>query len=133
MKRLFVLIMLITLIFTACDYGDVGNVKIIEVESTIYTDRDINQAISVIKNYFRITFTGCQLLEIGYMGDECYDEMQEWAEQYDADECILLTSDFYVGPDGGDGSLNPDSTYEDWNWILVRNKNGKWEHKDHGY
>lgn len=31
------------------------------------------------------------------------------------------------------GSLNPDSTYDDWKWILIRNDSGNWEHVDHGY
>ena len=34
---------------------------------------------------------------------------------------------------GGDGSLNPNDTYTGWQWILARNKGGKWKHKDHGY
>ena len=46
---------------------------------------------------------------------------------------IVLVSDFYVAPDGGNGSLNQDSTYTDWKWILVRNKGGEWKHLTHGY
>ena len=52
---------------------------------------------------------------------------------YSADEVIVLVSSFDVGKSGGDGSLNPDSTYTKWKWILVRNKSGSWRHVDHGY
>ena len=45
--------------------------------------------------------------------------------------CILLV--FSLSAFGGDGSLNPNSTYSDWNWILVRTNGGHWQHVDHGY
>ena len=48
-------------------------------------------------------------------------------------EFIVLISDFYVYPKGGDGCLNTDYIYKNWNWILERTPNGNWEHKDHGY
>jgi hypothetical protein len=45
-----------------------------------------------------------------------------------------LFSDFYVDSSGGDGSFNPDYTYTDWNWILIRNsENDKWKVYDWGY
>jgi len=34
---------------------------------------------------------------------------------------------------GGDGSLNPNSTYDNWDWIMGEKHGGKWEHIDHGY
>lgn len=46
---------------------------------------------------------------------------------------LFLTSTFDVDGSGGDGSLNPNSTYKDWIWLLVRNKQGEWKHVDHGY
>ena len=57
---------------------------------------------------------------------------EKMAAKY-ADEVIVLISSFDVDSSGGDGSLNPNSTYTRWSWILVRNKNGKWKHVDHGY
>lgn len=45
----------------------------------------------------------------------------------------LDVSSFDVDSSGGDGSLNPNSTYNDWKWILVRTNGGKWQHVDHGY
>ena len=42
-------------------------------------------------------------------------------------------SSFDVDETGGDGSLNPNSTYDGWCWILVRNTGGRWKHVDHGY
>lgn len=133
MKRFLLLLLVVLILLSSCAQGSVNRVDIIEVESKLYTKNDINSAIETVKRYFRYNFSGCELLEIYYAGDEKYDEMKEWAAQYESDEAIILLSDFYVGSDGGDGSLNTDSTYEDWSWILVRNENGKWQHKTHGY
>ena len=53
--------------------------------------------------------------------------------QYGGDELIVLLSSFDVDASGGDGSLNPNETYSNWNWILVRDSGGQWRHADHGY
>lgn len=53
--------------------------------------------------------------------------------KYGADEVIILESSFETDGKGGDGSLNPNDTYTGWQWILARDNNGKWQHKDHGY
>lgn len=66
-------------------------------------------------------------------GDKVSEDHQEFTARYNADEVIVLLSTFDVDESGGDGSLNPNSTYTDWNWILVRKNDGKWKHVDHGY
>ena len=71
--------------------------------------------------------------EIYYAGDDYCTDFQEFADRNNADEVIVLLSSFDVDSSGGDGSLNPNSTYNNWNWILVRTKGGKWQHIDHGY
>lgn len=114
--------------------GNVDNVQISDWKpSEIYSDSDIEAAFQAVKDYFESEFDGCTLTELSYPGDTCADEFHEWAEQYDADEAIVILSSFDVDSSGGDGSLNPDSTYDDWNWILIRNDGGAWEHVDHGY
>ena len=131
--KLIILLSILLIVFTSCDYGKVRNTKVIDVPSEIYDKEDILDAIEAAKRYFKHAFTGCELLEIYYAGDDSYDELTEWADQYNEDEAIILLSDFYVGPDGGDGSLNTDSTYEDCICIFVHNDNGRWRHKTHGY
>ena len=83
-------------------------------------------------DYFNENFKGCTLKEIYYAGDN-ENYFKEILQQYGADEAIVLTSTFDVYGSGGDGSLNPNSTYKDWIWLLVRNKQGEWKHVDHGY
>lgn len=117
---------------SACG-GNVKNVNVLDVKSEIYTSDDISFAIETIKKEFDKDWKGCTLKEIYYAGDEISKEYQDWADRNDANEVIVLLSSFDVDSSGGDGSLNPNSTYDGWNWILVRNTGGQWKHVDHGY
>ena len=101
--------------------------------SNIYTDWEISRAVDVAVRYFEKEFDGCTLLEIGYVGDQDGKAFIERANQYGVDEVIILVSSFAVGPEGGDGSLNPNDTYRNWKWSLGRTNGGQWKHLDHGY
>lgn len=46
-------------------------------------------------------------------GDKVSEDHQEFTARYNADEVIVLLSAFDVDESGGDGSLNPNSTYTD--------------------
>ena len=101
--------------------------------SEIYSEEDIAAAIDTIKKEFKSNWNGCTLTEIYYAGDDSSKDHQDWADRNNADEVIVLLSSFDVDSSGGDGSLNPNSTYNDWKWILVRTNGGQWQHVDHGY
>lgn len=122
-----------TLGLCACGRND-SSVKTRDIDSKIYSKGEIKAAINVIKREFAMNWRGCSLTEIYYAGDEITkEEYQDWADRNNADEVIVLLSTFDVDASGGDGSLNPNSTYSNWNWILVRTNNGQWKHVDHGY
>lgn len=133
-KKLFAILTLsIAFILNGCG-GNVAHVQIPDWKpSEIYSDNDIESAFQTVKDYFRHAFDGCTLTKLYYPGDTYADTFHEWAEQYHADEAIVILSSFDVDSSGGDGSLNPNSTYENWEWILIRNNHGDWEHVDHGY
>lgn len=138
-RRMPVMMVLVMMIILAgCsgkgNGGSVDNVQIHDWKpSELYSDEDIEEAFQTVKDYFGDEFNGCTLTDLSYPGDNCVDEFKEWAEQYNADEAIVIVSSFDVDSSGGDGSLEPDSTYEDWNWILTRNEGGDWVNVDHGY
>ena len=98
-----------------------------------YSTTDIHDAMDVVKSYFCRRFDGCTMTAIGYIGDEKQKMMEEYALQYGVDEVSVLVTDFATGPSGGDGSLNPDNTYRNYKWILLRDQDGSWSHADHGY
>lgn len=138
MKRTLAALLCVLLVLSLCACGgDVSEVKTREVASEIYSESDINSAISVIISEFGSGWDGCTLREIYYAGDEkTHAETRYYLEEhevYDADELIVILSTFDVDASGGDGSLNPNSTYKNWSWILVRYSGGSWKHVDHGY
>lgn len=132
MKKLSLLVLSCILLFGLYGCGK-DTIPTREVSSDLYSAKEIEQAITTITKEFKKEWKGCTLTEIYYAGDEVSLEHQDWAERNNAEEVIVLSSSFEVDESGGDGSLNPNSTYTDWMWILVRTDNGKWIHVDHGY
>lgn len=127
-----ILCLLFVLCLSACG-GKVSDAKTHNVESELYSQQDIAAAIDVIKREFKSNWKGCSLTEIYYAGDDKLAAYQDRTERNNADEAIVLLSSFDVDSSGGDGSLNPNSTYDNWMWILVRSSGGQWWHVDHGY
>jgi len=134
LKKAIIFLISATVLFSlsACG-GNVRNVNIIDVASEIYTSDEIMSAIETIIKEFDKDWSGCTLKEIYYAGDDITQGYQDWADRNDADEVIVLLSSFDVDGSGGDGSLNSNSSYHHWNWILVRTNSGEWQHVDHGY
>lgn len=114
----------------------VGHVNAISrrpIESTLFEVQEVEAAMDVVEQTFKQDYTGCTLIDFWY--DEAFsDEYDEnWAKQYEADEAIVLLSTFHVGTTWIDSTLEPDTTYPNWQWILVRNDDGPWELKTWGY
>ena len=135
MRKIAFLLSLFTLLLTLCACGgDISNVNItLPSDSSLYSTDEIKDAIDAAIDYFKKEFDGCTLTEISYAGDETSADFAEWAQRIDGDEVIVLVSSFNVDETGGDGSLNPNSTYTKWMWIMARQEGGKWQHVDHGY
>ena len=135
MKRVLACIILCLTLFalTACGGGDVGVISMGDMSSEVYTPSEINSGINTVVDYFRKEFKGCSLKELAYIGDEKNNDYLDFAARNGAEEVLVFTSTFDVDESGGDGSLNPNDTYRNWKWILVRTEDGKWEHVDHGY
>ena len=134
MKKIISILLscIIIVSLTACA-GNVHNVKIEKYKSEIYTNSEIEEAIDVTLDYFVKNFKDCTLTDLSYAGDDELKDYQEFADREKADDVIVFYTSFDTGRKGGDGSLNPNYTYTNWNWILVRDNGGKWRHVDHGY
>lgn len=115
-----IVVAVLSLWFYKC--GDIKNVHRTIPQSEIYSQQDIASAMDVVEKKFKRDFYDCKLTDLWYDESKNTSASGEWAAQYHADEAIVLLSNFTVGPSGGDGSLNPNSTYTNWNWILFRNK-----------
>lgn len=109
-----------------------NGINIMLYESALYTKAELESAAQTVIDCFETTFAGCKMSDLRYEEAVYEEETAEWAEQYNAEEAIIMVSDFETDEFGGDGSLNPNSTYEDWKWILVRTGD-EWELKTWGY
>lgn len=134
MKRALICLLILSVLLCSC--GGRGNVSFAVTEkvgSEIYSEREIDDAIEEATAYFKRHFDGCILTTISYAGDH---KTADWAgrtELYGGSQVIVLTSSFLTGPQGSDGSLNPNDIYTNWMWILTRDPGGRWKHADHGY
>lgn len=132
-----VLLAIACLGLAAC--GTLSPSLVIENEpSSRYSQEEIQQAIDTVERTFILEFDGCTLTEIGYAGDEMsqseYDYNAEHAALDPSTEYLVLTSTFLSPSKGrGEGTWNPDTLYEGWQWILCRENGGPWVLSDWGY
>lgn len=134
LKKIICILCMFALLLTGCGRGgDASQVQVSTGESTIFTQREIEQAMEVAMNYFRKEFDGCTMTKIEYIEEKSCDAAAEWAQQYGAEEGIVLYSSFDVDASGGDGSLNPNSTYNNWRWVLTRDQGKDWVLRTWGY
>ena len=133
MKKIVSLLLVLCLLLTGCGGGNISGVQVAIGESACFTREEIEQAMDVAMDYFRREFDGCTMTAIRYDESKSYAQSLEWAQTYGTEEAIVLYSDFDVDASGGDGSLNPNSTYRNWQWVLTRNGGGKWNLRTWGY
>ena len=134
MKRIcnFLTVLLCVLLLAGCGGGKVQTMPAIG-PSDLYTGAEIEKAMDIVLGYFQKEFDGCTLTRLEYDEAAVREELPGWAAQYDDAQAIVLLSDFYVSPNGGDGSLNTDETYRNWKWVLTRTGNGNWKLQTWGY
>lgn len=123
-------LMLLTALLTGC--GNVRNVEMKIGPSELYGRGELRQATDLILRQFR-GFEGCTLLELEYDEERSREVSKSWAQQYQADEAIVLYSVFYVDESGVNPSLNPGQTYRNWSWVLTRSHGGNWKLQTWGY
>lgn len=136
-KKLFGIVVLVILIlgfvFVRNNLGNVWNVEIGSCNSEIFTEKEIKSAMKAVEKDFGKNFAGCNLNKLWYDEDTNFLQELEDKEQYNKLE-ITITSEFYVRPGGGDGSMEDDRTHSGYNWILTReSEDSKWVVKDKGY
>ena len=105
--------------------------------STKFDKTEIKMATEAVLIKFE-DFVGCELKRLWYDEEQSNRRIGEYWKYMDGDvleeNVIILISDFYVDSSGKNPSLNPDSTYTDWMWILTRESEGnKWTVDDWGY
>ena len=116
--------------------GNVSNVNRVVGYSALYGENSINEAFDVIEKKFAKDFKGCTLTELRY-DEDVENKFAEEIEKYHKEnnqELIVVLSIFDTDEKGGDGGFNPNDTYANWQWYLVKTADKKsWEIINWGY
>ena len=116
--------------------GNISNVNRVVGYSALYDENSINEAFDVIEKKFAKNFEGCTLTELRY-DEDVENKLAEEIEKYHKEnnqELIVVLSTFDTDEKGGDGEVNPNATYTNWQWHLVKTKDKKnWEIISWGY
>lgn len=142
MKKIIIslLVILFALSMVACNQGLASNELKIDIgDSEKFTEDEISNAIKTVKDDF--SFPASTLTEIWYNEEESNRLIKVYLENgrgsengIKAENVIILLTKFDVDDSGDNPVLNPGSTYEDYQWILIRDdKTSKWIIDDCGY
>ncbi len=132
MKRIISLLILCPLLLSLTSCGTLNFVDIEEFSSEVYTANDITSAMELVLEQFHGR-TDTILLKLSYIGDEWLDDYRDWADRNNADDVIVILTDYYISFFSDNPIMNTGFKYEDYNYILVRSEGGEWEIVDQGY
>ena len=133
-------LVLLLLTCTCTNQGKINNVSINIGESEKFSIKEINEAMDCVKDKFK-GFEGCNLTKLLYDENRSNKSIEVYLKYgkgstngAKAENVIFLFSSFDVGSSGVKQGFNPNSTYSNWNWILIRdNEQDKWRIDDWGY
>ena len=130
------ILVLVTVLVLTGNKGNVSNVNRVVGYSALYGEDSIDKAIDVIEKTFAQEFEGCTLTELRYDID-VENRFAEEIEKYHKEnnqELIVVLSTFDTDEKGGDGGFNPNDTYTNWQWHLVKTADKtSWEIISWGY
>ena len=125
----FVFLILFINFFFGCNAGTTKHAEINYGYSNKISENEIKSAVDIVIKDFKY-FIGCDLRKLWYDEAVSNSEIEDYLlygkgsiNDIKKENIIILLSDFYVDSSGGDGSFEPNSTYENWMWILIREKN----------
>ena len=137
MKKLVALFLLIACLCGLSGCHTFANATIERGESALYTDKELDAALRVVKNRFRLwSLRGYEVHRIAYGGDkECSEKNLAWLNRINAasgakepfTQCIMFVSDFHTADEYLGNGFEPDFEYKGWQWWLARTDGGRWK------
>lgn len=137
---IFILVVVIVIVIDSTKQGGITDNVVVNIgESDKFTEEEINKAIDYVINNF--DFSACTLTRIWYDEEKSNSAIEGYLQYgrgsvngVNPENVIILLSNFDVDDSGYRLGLNPNSTYTDYNWVLIRtSKRSKWRIDDRGY
>jgi hypothetical protein len=138
---LYLCLVLMMLSLVACRQAGKTDDAVVSIgESVKFSEKEITDAVSQVKIKFK-DFRGCNLKKLWYDEEKSNSFIQGYLQGgkgsvngAEAENVIVLLANFDVDSTGPDSGFSPNSTYSNWNWILIRDsKTGNWRVDDWGY
>lgn len=144
MKKILSYVCLILIAFSVVGCSQKGNTKDVTInigKSSKFSKDELNSAVTCVKNRFNKEFDGCTLTYLWYDEVKSNETVTGYLahgggsiNKAKSENVVVLYSNFKVGSSYAGGSLNKNSTYTNYLWILVRDsKSGDWHVDDVGY
>ena len=142
MKKIIICFCFILPIFSlvSCNQGKISNQISINVsESTKFSKDEINNAIECVKSNF--SFPASTLTKVLYDEEKSNNLVDNYLETglgsvngINAENVIILLSNFDVDDSGDNPVLTRNTTYTEYQWILIRDdKTSDWKIDGMGY
>ena len=133
MKKATALLLAAIMTVLLCACGAERAVPIEPWESEIYTDGEVLDAIEVVLDRFEGS-KDLKLLQIKYDEACTQREIKYRSAHYGEETVIVLLADIYAELDSmAVGPFSPGRTCKDYQFVLTRNKLGRWTIADSGY
>ena len=139
---MLLIILLLAFSLASCKQNESNKLKGVITEvghSDKFSEKEIKEAINTVKDEF--DFEGCTLKKVWYE-----QEKSDYATSaylgtgkgsingVEPENIIVVFAEFDVDSKGGDGSFKPNSTYDNWQFILIRDSaKDDWKIDDWGY
>lgn len=89
---------------------------------------DVERAFEELENHFQVNFRHCTLLELVYNQEYSDDLRQKLNAAYGDPHAFVVTGSFTTGSEKVPQGLEPNTTYDNYQWIL----DVSWKILDHG-
>lgn len=116
--------------------NNIADTKVDLGTSEIYSEEDLQAAADVILAEVSNWNSVKKVYAISYCCDESTPNLDNYCGSFISTEyahCVVFDSSFKTSGSALSEGFNPDSVYDGWHWIVVKDENNEWKLLDWGY
>lgn len=116
--------------------SNIADVKINLGSSEAYSQEELQAAVDVILAEVSNWYSVKKVYMLSYCCDESTPDNENYCRGFISTEyvhCVVFDSSFKTSGSALSEGFNPDSVYDGWHWIVVKDENNEWKLLDWGY